>query len=99
MSRGVYTVGDGVSAPVPIFKPEPPYTKEARAAKLQGTVVLWIIVGVDGAVTDAKVIKPFDKGLDENAVQAVKTWKFTPAVKAGKPVPCRLMVEVSFRLY
>ena len=96
---GVYTVGDGVSAPIPIFKPEPPYTKEARAAKLQGTVVLWIIVGVNGAVTDAKVIKPFDKGLDGNAVQTVKTWKFEPAVKAGKPVPCRLMVEVSFRLF
>ncbi|MGO8733289.1 MAG: energy transducer TonB, partial [Terriglobia bacterium] len=64
-----------------------------------GTVVLWIIVGVDGAVTDAKVIKPFDKGLDANAVQTVKTWKFEPAMKAGKPVPCRLMVEVSFRLF
>jgi TonB family protein len=50
-------------------------------------------------VTDAKVIKPLDKGLDNNAVQTVKTWKFKPAVNAGKPVPCRLMVEVSFRLY
>ena len=96
---GVYTVGNGVSAPIPIFKPEPPYTKEARAAKLQGTVVLWIVVGVDGTVTDAKAIKPFDKGLTENAVQTVKTWKFNPAMKAGKPVPCRVMVEVSFRLF
>ena len=92
-------MGDGVSAPIPIYKPEPSYTKEARAAKLQGTVVLWIIVGADGAVTDAKVVEPFDKGLDENAVQAVKTWKFKPAVKAGKPVMCREMVEISFKLF
>jgi TonB family protein len=99
VSGGVYRVGNGVSAPIPIYKPEPPYTKEARAAKLQGTVVLWIIVGVDGTVTDVKVIKPFDKGLDNNAVQTVKTWKFKPAVKAGKPVPCRVMVEVSFKLF
>jgi TonB family protein len=96
---GVYTVGNGVSAPIPIYQPEPSYTKEARAAKLQGTVTLWIVVGVDGTVADAKAINAFDKGLAENAVQTVKTWKFAPAMKAGKPVPCRLEVEVSFRLF
>ena len=57
-------VGNGVSAPVPIYKPEPPYTKEARVAKVEGTVVLWIVVGADGAVNDAKVVKAIDQGLD-----------------------------------
>jgi len=95
----IFTVGNGVTAPVPIYKPEPGYTKEARAAKLEGTVVLWTVVAADGTVSDVKVIKPFDKGLDENAVRTVKTWKFNPALKAGKPVACKVMVEVSFRLF
>jgi TonB family protein len=99
LSGGVYTVGGDVSAPIPIYKPDPPYTKEAKAAKLEGTVTLSIIVGVDGAVADVKVIKPFDKGLTENAVETIKTWKFKPAMKAGKPVPCKVSVEVEFKIF
>ena len=95
----VYTVGNGVSAPIPIDKPQPPYTQVARAAKLQGTVVLWSIIGPDGAVKDVSVVKPLDPGLDQNAVNTIKTWKFKPAVKDGKPVSCRVMVEVSFRMF
>jgi TonB family protein len=95
----VFNVGNGVSEPVPIYKPDPPYTKEARAAKVEGTVVLWIVVGVDGTVTDAKVVKATDQGLTENAVDTVKTWKFKPAMKDGKAVPCKVMVEVSFRIF
>jgi TonB family protein len=99
VSGGVYTVGNGVSEPIPIYKPDPPYTEEAKAAKLEGITQLQIIVGVDGAVTNVKVTQGLGKGLDESAVQTVKTWKFRPAMKAGKPVPCRLMVEVSFRFF
>jgi TonB family protein len=88
-----------VTPPVPIYKPDPPYTKEAKAAKVQGVVTLWIVVGVDGTVTDAKVVQAFNKGLTENAVNTVKTWKFKPAMKAGKPVPCKVMVEVSFKIF
>ena len=96
---GVYAVGNGVSSPDPIYKPEPPYTKEAKAAKLEGTVVLSIVVGADGTVTDAKIVQGFDKGLTENAVDTVKTWKFKPAMKDGKPVACRVSVEVSFKIF
>jgi TonB family protein len=95
----IYAVGNGVSAPIPIYKPEPPYTKEAQAAKLQGTAILWMVVGADGAVQDVTIVKQLDQGLDQSAKNTVKTWKFKPAVKAGKPVPCRVMVEVSFRLF
>jgi TonB family protein len=99
VSGGVYTVGDGVSAPIPIYKPEPGYTKEAKDAKLEGHVVLSVIIGADGAVTDVNVVQPSDKGLTENAVETVKTWKFKPAMKAGKPVPCKVSIEVSFRMF
>ena len=89
----------GVTPPSPIYKPEPGYTKEARAAKLQGSVTLWMVVGVDGAVSDVKVTQGLGMGLAESAVETVKTWKFKPAIKAGKPVPCKVMVEVAFKLY
>jgi TonB family protein len=96
---GVYSVGGGVSEPIPIYKPDPSYSEEARKAKYQGTVVLWIIVDASGAVTDCRVVKPLGLGLDEKAVETVKTWKFKPAQKNGTPVPVRVMVEVSFRLF
>jgi TonB family protein len=96
---GVYSVGNGVSPPIPTYKPEPPYTEEAKAAKLQGIVRLLVIIGADGAVSDVKVTEGLGKGLDESAVQTVKSWKFKPAMKDGKPVPCKVMVEISFRFF
>jgi TonB family protein len=96
---GVYSVGGGVSEPIPIYKPDPAYSEEARKAKYQGTVVLWIIVDASGAVTDCRVVKPLGLGLDEKAVETVRTWKFKPAQRNGMPVPVRVMVEVSFRLF
>lgn len=96
---GLYSVGGNVSAPIPIYKPEPPYSEQARKAKYQGTVVLWIVVDSQGNVTDAQVVKPLGMGLDENAVTTVKTWKFKPAMRNGAPVPVKVMVEVSFRLF
>jgi TonB family protein len=96
---GVYSVGGGVSAPIPIYKPKPAYSEEARKAKYQGTVVLWIIIDASGIVTDCKVVKPLGLGLDEKAVETVRTWKFKPAMKNNTPVPVRVSVEVSFRLF
>jgi len=88
-----------VSEPIPIFRPDPPYSEEARKAKLQGTVTLAIIVDVDGAVHDVHVVKPVGMGLDEKAAETVSTWKFKPAKRNGVPVPVRVLVEVTFRLF
>jgi periplasmic protein TonB len=96
---GAYSVGGGVSAPIPIFQPEPAYSEEARKAKYQGTVVLWIVVDPAGNVTECRVVKPLGLGLDEKAVETVKTWKFKPALKNGAPVNVKVSVEVSFRLF
>ena len=97
---GVFSVGGNVSAPIPIYKPEPAYSEEARKAKYQGTVVLWIIVDAQGNVnSDVRVVKPLGLGLDEKAVETVRTWKFKPAMRNGVPVPVRVIVEVSFRLF
>jgi TonB family protein len=99
LGGGVYSVGGNVSAPIPIYKPEPAYSEEARKAKYQGTVVLWIVVDAQGNVADCRVVKPLGLGLDEKAVEGVKIWKFKPAMRNGTPVPVRVMVEVSFRLF
>jgi TonB family protein len=96
---GPFSVGGSVTAPVPIYKPEPAYSEEARKAKYQGTVVLWIVVDVQGNVADARVVKPLGMGLDEKALETVRTWKFKPGMRGGVPVPVRVAVEVTFRLF
>jgi TonB family protein len=98
VGRRIYSAPGHLPDPVPIYKPDPAYTEEARKAKLEGVVVLWIIIDTSGSVTDCKVIKPLGLGLDEKAVEIVKTWKFKPAMRDCSPVPVRIMVEVPFRL-
>lgn len=96
---GVFRVGGGVSAPLVIYKPDPEYSEEARKAKYQGTVVLALVVGVDGRPRDVRVQRSLGLGLDEKAMEAVRTWRFEPARKNGQPVPVAVNVEVNFNLY
>ncbi len=96
---GVFRVGGGVSAPRALDTPDPEYSEEARKAKYQGTCVLWLIVGPDGKPRDVKVARALGMGLDQKAIEAVRNWKFEPAMKDGKPVAVQINVEVNFRLY
>jgi len=92
-------VGGGVSAPVSQFHPEPPYSEKARIAKYQGTTMLWIIIDAQGSVSDVSVAKPLFLGLSEQAIETVRTWQFQPAMRGGAPIPVRVAIEVTFRLY
>jgi TonB family protein len=96
---GAFRVGGGVSAPRPIYDPDPEYSEEARKAKYQGTVLLWVVVGPDGKPHDIRVQRSLGMGLDEKAIEAVRQWKFEPSMKDGHPVAVQVNVEVSFRLY
>jgi len=96
---GAFRVGGGVSAPKVIYQPDPEYSEEARKAKFSGTCVLWLVVGPDGKPRDIRVSRTLGLGLDEKAIEAVKSWRFEPAMKDGKPVSVMINVEVSFRLY
>ncbi len=96
---GAYSVGGGVSAPIPIYQPEPPYSEEARKAKYQGSLVMWIVVNAQGQVTKEQIVKPLGMGLDQEALKTVRTWKFIPAKRNGAPVPVQVDVEVTFRLF
>jgi TonB family protein len=95
---GVYRVGGGVTAPVLLFKKEPEYSEEARKAKYQGTVLLYIEVDPSGKATNIRVQHSLGLGLDEKAIEAVRQWKFKPGYKDGKPVTVAATIEVNFRL-
>jgi TonB family protein len=96
---GFYRVGGGVSAPRPIYEPDPEYSEEARRAKYQGTVLLWVVVGADGKPRDIRVQRTLGLGLDEKAIAAVQQWRFEPSMKDGHPVAVQVNIEVTFRLY
>ena len=98
---GVRRVGDGVSPPRAIFQPEAEFSDEARRAKYEGTVVVTLIVDANGNPQNVHVTRTLGMGLDEKAVEAVRKYKFKPAMdqRSGKPVPVMVSVEVRFRLY
>jgi protein TonB len=97
---GLYQIGGRVSPPVALNTVEAEFSDEARRAKYQGVVLISLIVDTNGNPQNPRVIRPLGMGLDEKALEAVKKYKFKPAMKDGKtPVPVMITVEVNFRLY
>ena len=70
---------------------------EARASKVEGTVLVQALVGKDGRVADTKIVKSVP-GLDEAAANSVRQWVFKPAMAGGKPVAVWVAVPVRFSL-
>jgi TonB family protein len=77
---------------------QPEYSDDGRKARIQGTVVLSIIVNADGTVKFENVTRSLGYGLDQKAIEAVRKWKFIAGKKDGKPVPVRVEVLVNFSL-
>jgi TonB family protein len=98
INGGVFRAGGGVSAPTLLFKVEPEYSEEARKAKYQGVVLLYVEVDPAGKAVNMRVLHSLGLGLDEKAMEAVKKWKFKPGVKDGRPVTVQAQIEVNFRL-
>ena len=95
---GPFRVGPAVTAPSLISKVEPEYTEEARAAKLQGTVLLYVQVSPGGQAINMRVLHALGMGLDEKALECVAKWRFQPGMKDGQPVTVEAQIEVNFRL-
>ena len=91
---GVFRVGGSVTAPALPYKVEPEYSEEARKAKHQGIVVLYVEVDPSGRAQNLRVLQSLGLGLDEKAIEAVRKWKFRPGYKDGKPVTVAATVEV-----
>ncbi len=97
---GIYQIGGRVSAPVPLNTVEAEFSDEARRAKYQGVCLISMIVDTNGNPQNPRVVRALGMGLDEKALEAVRKYKFKPAMKDGKtPVPVMITVEVNFRLY
>lgn len=96
---GVFRPGRGVTPPRPIYSPDPEFSEEARKAKYQGTCTLMIVVATDGRPINIRVVSSLGMGLDEKAIETVRTWRFEPGQKDGHPVNVEMAVEVDFHLY
>ena len=100
ITGNVYKVGKDVQAPHPILTTQPIYTKQARKAHLKGTATFSVVIDAAGNINDIKEIsKPLGLGLDESAIRALRGWKFKPGLRKGKPVPVRVVIEITFRLF
>ncbi len=96
---GVFHVGGNVRPPSLIFSPEPEFSEEARKAKFSGNVLVYLIVDESGNPTHIKVSRGIGMGLDEKAIEAVRQYKFKPAIMNGKPVKVDLTVDVNFQIF
>jgi len=97
---GAYRPGSGIELPRVLREVKPHYTADAMRAKVQGTVWLEAIVMPNGSVGQVKIMKSLDPifGLDEEAVKAVKQWRFVPGTRLGQPVPVIITIELTFTL-
>jgi TonB family protein len=97
----VYAAGvGGVSDPALIREVKPNYTVDAMRAKIQGVVIMDVVVLADGTVDPRRIriTRSLDSGLDGEAVIAVRQWRFHPSMLLGHPVASRVTVELAFTL-
>ncbi len=95
---GPIRVGGNVKPPVRISTPKPQYTEIALKARIEGTVIIEAVINRRGEVTNTKVLKGLPMGLEEEAVKALKRWKYQPGTLNGKPVDVIFTVSVHFFL-
>lgn len=103
VSRGpdgkMHPVRNGVTPPKMISHTEPEFNDAARRAHVKGTVILAIVIDRTGIPRDIRVAAPLGCGLDAQAVRAVQTWKFQPAMRDGQPISVEVAMEADFRMY
>ena len=109
-ASGKYHVGDGVSVPRLVFAPDPENTAKASRKQLRGRLVVSLTVDAAGKPHDVRVLHSLAEGVskkqrpialaqEENAIKAVKEYRFEPAEFQGKPVPVETTVEIKYRIY
>jgi TonB family protein len=109
-ASGVYHTGDGVSPPQLTYSVDPEFSDKARRKKLGGTCILGLVVDSRGVPQDVHITRSLAEGvppklhsaaqsLDAKAVEAVKQYKFKPAMYQGRAVPYETTVEITFRIY
>jgi protein TonB len=92
----VVRVGSNIKQPLKIADVKPVYPDEARAAGVQGVVILELRIGTDGSVADAKVLRSIPM-LDQAALDAVRQWRYAPTLLNGEPVELIMTITINFR--
>ncbi len=97
---GVFRPGGDVTEPKLTKGPKPNYTPGSMKAKVQGSVFMEAVVLTDGSVGEVRIVRSLDKehGLDDEAVQTVKEWRFTPGKKNDIAIPVVVEIQMSFTL-
>lgn len=90
-------VGGNIKPPTKMQDARPVYPPIAQSARVQGVVIIEAVIGPDGKVKDAKVLRSIPL-LDQAALDAVRQWEFTPTLLNGVPVPVVMTVTVNFKL-
>lgn len=90
-------VGGTIKAPTKVKNVNPMYPEDAKAARVQGVVIIEARVERDGTVGDARILRSIPM-LDQAALDAVRQWEFTPTLLNGEPVPLIMTVTVNFTL-
>jgi protein TonB len=99
MGGGVEHVGGGISPPTVLKSVDPEFSEEARKAKFSGNVEVYLWVDEQGNPSHIRVARGVGMGLDDKAVEAVRQYKFKPAMKNGKPVKVDLYIDVNFQIF
>jgi periplasmic protein TonB len=99
MGGGVMHIGGSVRPPTLVYQPDPEFSEEARKAKFSGNVEVYLWVDENGNPSHVKVVRGVGMGLDEKAIEAVRQYKFKPALQNGKPVKVDLYVDVNFQIF
>lgn len=87
------------TSPKAIDTPNPQYSGDARNARIEGTVILGTIVGTDGRAYGIRVVQSIGHGLDEEAIKALKQWRFKPGTSKGEPVSVLISIHMDFHLH
>lgn len=96
---GVMSVGGGVSAPALVRSVEPEFTEQAREANFTGAASIELIVDQQGNPQNVRIVRHLGMGLDEKAVEAVRQYKFRPAMFQGHAVAVQIIIDVDFHLH
>lgn len=88
----------GMTMPRLVSKKEPVYDEASRRARIEGTVVLYVVIDANGVPSEINVYRHLTPGLDASAIESVKQWHFTPATKDNQPIAIGAMIEVNFKL-
>lgn len=98
-SGGIVPISQVSTKPVLVYFEKAKYTEEARQNKIQGAVLVSVVINADGSIGAVRAVRGLPDGLTEKAIEAARRCKFRPATKNGVPVATRQTLEFSFSIY